>query len=79
MLGIPDNVMPHIRRFGFSGVLAVSIVVVMLFGINPISLLTGQVAQPRPHTPLTALEAIAAGEGKPEDLVGALERETDGF
>ena len=71
--------MPHIRRFGFSGVLAVSIVVVMLFGINPITLLTGQVAKPPPHTPLTALKAIAAGEGQPKDLVEALERETDGF
>lgn len=71
--------MVHIRRFGFSGALAVSLVVVMLFGINPITVLTGQVAKPLPYTPLTALAALAAGEGQPGDLVGALERETDGF
>ncbi|MBU1307826.1 MAG: neutral zinc metallopeptidase [Alphaproteobacteria bacterium] len=71
--------MTHVRRFGFSGALAVSIVVVMLFGINPITVLTGQVAKPLPHTPLTALAAIEAGDGQPADLVSALERETDGF
>lgn len=71
--------MPHVRRFGFSGVIAVGIVVVMIFGINPVTVLTGQVAEPLPHTTLTALEAIATGEGKPEDLVGAVDREADGF
>ena len=79
MLGIPDSVMPHVRRFGFSGAIALGVVVVMIFGINPVTVLTGQVAQPLPHTTLTALEAIAAGEGTPEDLVGAVEREANGF
>lgn len=79
MLGIPDNVMPHVRRFGFSGAVALAVVVVMIFGINPVTVLTGQVAQPLPHTTLTALAAIEAGEGKPEDLVGAVEREANGF
>lgn len=71
--------MPHVRRFGFSGAIALGVVVVMIFGINPVSVLTGQVAQPLPHTTLTALEAIATGDGKPEDLVGAVEREANGF
>ena len=79
MLGIPDSVMPHVRRFGFSGAVALAIVVVMLFGINPVTVLTGQVAEPLPHTTLTALAAIEAGEGKPEDLVGAVQREANGF
>lgn len=79
VLGIPDSVMPHVRRFGFSGVIAVAIIVVMLFGINPITVLTGQVAEPLPHTTLTALAAIDAGEGKPEDLVEAVQREANGF
>lgn len=71
--------MPHVRRFGFSGVVAAGVVVVMLLGINPVSLLTGQVAEPLPHTTLTALEAIEAGEAGPEELVGAVQREADGF
>ena len=79
MLNIPDSVMPHVRRFGFSGAIALGIVVVMIFGINPVTLLTGQVAEPLPHTTLTALEAIKAGDGTPEDLVGAVEREANGF
>lgn len=79
MLGIPDGVMPHVRRFGLSGAVALGVVVVMVFGINPVTVLTGQVAQPLPHTTLTALEAIKTGEGKPEDLVGAVEREANGF
>ena len=79
MLGIPQNVMPHVRRFGFSGAIALGIVVVMIFGINPVTVLTGQVAEPLPHTTLTALDAIAEGEGTPADLVGAVEREANGF
>jgi predicted metalloprotease len=79
VLGIPDSVMPHVRRFGFSGAIALGVVVVMIFGINPVTVLTGQVAEPLPHTTLTALEAIKAGDGKPEDLVGAVEREANGF
>lgn len=79
MLGIPDSVMPHVRRFGFSGVIAVGVVVVMIFGINPITVLTGQVAEPLPHTTLTALAAIEAGEDGPEALVDAVAREANGF
>ena len=79
-MGIPDSVMPHVRRFGFSGVIAVAIVVLMIFGINPVSVLTGQKAEPLPHTTLTALEAIAQGEEDgPSELVGAVSREADGF
>jgi uncharacterized protein len=79
VLGIPDNVMPHVRRFGFSGVVAVAVVVVMLLGINPVTILTGQHAEPLPHTTLTALEAIANGEAEPEALVDAVSREANGF
>jgi uncharacterized protein len=79
VLGIPDNVMPHVRRFGFSGVFAVGVVVVMVFGINPITVLTGQVAEPLPYTPLTALADLETGEATPEDLVDAVSRETNGF
>lgn len=79
MLGIPESVMPHVRRFGFSGVIAVAVVVVMIFGINPVTVLTGQVAEPLPHTTLTALDAIAAGEDGPEALVEAVSREANGF
>jgi predicted metalloprotease len=71
--------MPHVRRFGFSGVFAVGIVVVMIFGINPVTVLTGQVAEPLPHTTLTALDAISSGEGQPVDLVEAVSREANGF
>jgi hypothetical protein len=79
VLGIPESVMPHVRRFGFSGAIALGVVVVMIFGINPVTVLTGQVAEPLPHTTLTALEAIRTGEGTPADLVGAVEREASGF
>lgn len=79
MLGIPDSVMPHVRRFGFSGAIAVAVVVVMIFGINPVTVLTGQVAEPLPHTTLTALEAIAAGEATPDAVVDAASREANGF
>lgn len=71
--------MPHVRRFGFSGVIALGVVVVMVFGINPITVLTGQVADHLPYTPLTALAAIEAGEGTPAELVEAVARETNGF
>lgn len=79
MLGIPDSVLPHLRRFGFSGVVALGVVIVMALGINPITLLTGQVAEPNPHTTLTALAAIEAGEAEPVELVEAVQREVDGF
>ena len=38
---IPESVMPHVRRFGLSGAIALGVVVVMLFGINPVTVLTG--------------------------------------
>ena len=47
---IPASAMPHIRRFGWTGVVALGIVVVMLAGINPITVLTGQVSPPPPPT-----------------------------
>lgn len=79
MLRIPDSVMPHVRRFGFSGLVAVGIVVVMLFGINPVTILTGQVATPNPYSILESLEAVEA-RGEPREVViEAVNRETNGF
>lgn len=52
---IPESVMPHVRRFGISGVIASGVVVVMMMGINPITVLTGQVSPPPPPTSITGL------------------------
>lgn len=64
---IPDSVMPHVKRFGFSGLVALGVIVVMLFGINPVTVLTGKVSPPPPPTSTTGvppagatLEALAA-------------------
>lgn len=57
---IPDSVRPHIRRFGWSGVLAVGLVVVMLAGVNPITLISGQVAPPPPPTSITGVPPASA-------------------
>lgn len=57
---IPESVRPHIRRFGWSGVLAVGLVVVMLAGVNPITLISGQVAPPPPPTSITGVPAATA-------------------
>ncbi len=64
---IPQSVMPHVRRFGLSGLVAVAVIVVMLLGINPVTVLTGKVSPPPPPTSITgvppagaALEALAA-------------------
>ena len=63
---VPESVMPHVRRFGFSGN-AAGVVVVMMFGINPISVITGQFSPPPPPTSITGvpepdaeLEVLAA-------------------
>jgi predicted metalloprotease len=50
---IPASVMPHVRRFGFSGAIAAGVVVVMMMGINPVTVLTGQVSPPPPPTSIT--------------------------
>jgi uncharacterized protein len=55
MFAIPESVMPHVKRFGFSGVIALGIVVVMLLGINPVSVLTGKVSPPPPPTSITGV------------------------
>lgn len=57
---IPESVMPHVKRFGFSGAIALGIVVVMLAGINPVSVLTGKVSPPPPPTSITGLPAADA-------------------
>ena len=40
---IPAGAMPHVKRFGWSGLLALGVVIVMLAGINPITLISGKV------------------------------------
>lgn len=52
---IPESVMPHVRRFGLSGVIAVAVVVVMLLGINPVTMITGKVSPPPPPTSITGV------------------------
>jgi predicted metalloprotease len=64
---IPASVMPHVRRFGFSGAIALSVVIVMLMGINPVSVLTGQVSPPPPPTSITGVPPANA----PVELVAA--------
>jgi predicted metalloprotease len=57
---IPPSVMPHIRRFGWSGAVALAVVVVMLLGINPVTILTGKVSPPPPPTSITGVPPAAA-------------------
>ena len=57
---IPQSVMPHIRRFGLSGVVAVAVIVVMLLGINPVTVLTGKVSPPPPPTSITGVPPASA-------------------
>ncbi len=57
---IPASMMPHVRRFGWSGVVALVIVVVMLAGINPITLISGKVSPPPPPTSITGVPAASA-------------------
>lgn len=65
-LGIwmPAVLIPHIKRFGFGGVVVVIFIIGMVFGINPITMMTGQDAGP-PRTssatmdvPLDSSEAV---------------------
>lgn len=67
---VPESVMPHVRRFGFSGVIAVSVVVVMLLGINPVTVLTGKVSPPPPPTSITGVPP----EGAAPNAVAAYPR-----
>ena len=57
---IPESVMPHVKRFGLSGVIAVGIVAVMLLGINPVTVLTGKVSPPPPPTSITGVPPTGA-------------------
>lgn len=57
---IPAAALPHVKRFGWSGVLAVGVVVVMLAGINPVTLITGKVSPPPPPTSITGVPASSA-------------------
>ena len=57
---IPASVMPHVKRFGFSGAVAAAVVVVMMLGINPISVLTGKFSPPPPPTSITGLPSADA-------------------
>ena len=64
---IPASVMPHVRRFGFSGAIALSVIIVMLFGINPVTVLTGKVSPPPAPTSITGVPPADA----PLELVAA--------
>lgn len=49
---IPPAILPHLKRFGLSGAIALAVVVVMLVGLNPVSLLTGEYSPPPAPTVL---------------------------
>ena len=57
---IPAGAMPHVRRFGWSGALALAVVIAMLAGINPITLLSGKVSPPPVMAAIDAVEANRA-------------------
>lgn len=57
---IPESFKPHIRRFGWSGLAAVGLIGVMLAGVNPITLISGQVAPPPAPTSITGVPAAGA-------------------
>jgi predicted metalloprotease len=60
---IPPAVVPHLRRFGLSGAIALAVVAVMLAGLNPVSLITGEYSEPPAPTVLTG----APAEGAPQE------------
>ena len=49
---IPPSVLPHLKRFGLSGAIALGVVIVMLLGLNPVSLVTGEYSPPPAATVL---------------------------
>ncbi|MBK8086274.1 MAG: neutral zinc metallopeptidase [Devosia sp.] len=57
---IPAGLAPHVKRFGWSGVAAVVVVIAMLAGVNPITLISGQVSPPPPPTSITGVPASTA-------------------
>lgn len=62
---IPPALVPHLRRFGLSGVAAVALVIVMIFGVNPITLISGKTAPPPPPTSITG---VPRGQGTDAEL-----------
>jgi predicted metalloprotease len=63
---IPPALVPHLRRFGLSGVAAVALVIVMIFGVNPITLISGKTAPPPPPTSITG---VPKGAGTEAELI----------
>lgn len=63
---VPPALVPHLRRFGLSGVAAVALIVVMIFGVNPITLISGKTAPPPPPTSITG---VPKGAGTEAELV----------
>jgi len=57
---IPAALVPHVKRFGWSGAIALAIVVVMLAGVNPITLISGKVSPPPPPTSITGVPPASA-------------------
>lgn len=64
-LRIPRPVVPHIRRFGWGGTLVLAICVLMVFGISPITIITGTYDPPREWT---SRDNVPAAQASPEDL-----------
>lgn len=64
-LRIPRGVVPHIRRFGWSGAFVTAIVVLMVFGISPVTIVTGTYDPPREWT---SRGNIPAADAPREDL-----------
>jgi predicted metalloprotease len=57
---IPRSILPHLRRFGLSGAIALGVVIIMLAGVNPVSLVTGEYSAPPPPTVLDGVPAEGA-------------------
>lgn len=74
-LRIPRPVVPHIRRFGWGGTLALSICVLMVFGISPITVITGTYDPPREWTSRGNIPAADASHEDLERYMDAVFRE----
>lgn len=74
---IPPALMPHLRRFGVSGVIALAILVVMLLGLNPVSLITGEYSPPPAATAITGVPVEGAPVEALADYANLVSRDQD--